>query len=185
MIFDDNSSLSDEVATDPPSHLRSLFQNEWLSVDLRQQNEQLQDCRAKACVHLLDIARQALQKLIPSKDDVSDLARSASEWFALLHTLLPWPCAVEYQQDMLQSYEDMHKADVDTISLASWLLTIASTAQQGPPVRGGPASQLRGYHILSTFSQSVSDTVESTILSHDRLICTVPGLGMTMHYLRL
>lgn len=182
---DNNSSMSDEVATDPPSHLRSLFQNDWLSVDLRQQNEQLQDHKAKTSARLLDMARRALQRLIPSQDDVSEFARSASGWLALLHTLLPQPLGVRSQQDMLEGYEEMHKPDVDAISLASWLLTIAITALQSPQVRGSSATKLKGYHRFSRFSRAVSDTVESTILSHDRLICTIPGLGMAMHFLRL
>lgn len=146
------------------------------------QNEQLQDRKAKAPVHVLDTARQALQKLIPSKGEVSHLARSASRWLGLLNTLLPQPFSVKSQQEMLESYDEMHKPDVDVISLASWLLTIAITTQQTPHEQDSAA---KGYQSLSNFPRAVCDIVESTIISDDRLICTIQGLGMALHFVRL
>lgn len=173
---DGNSSVSDEIVTaDPPSHLRSLFQNDWLSVDTRQQNEQLQDRKAKASVHLLDAARQALQKLIPQKDEVIEVARSASKWFGLIVALLPQPFAIKSELEMVELYDEMHKPDVDAIYLGSWLVTIAMAIQETP--------QENASHL--NFSRAVSDRVESTILSHDGLICTLPGLGMALNFCRL
>jgi hypothetical protein len=182
---DDNSSMSDVLATEPPSHMRSLFQNGWLSVDSDRQNEQLYDRRARASAHLLDTARHALQKLIPSKHEVSHIARSAPKWLDLLHTLLPQPFAVKSQQEILEYYEGMCKLDTDAISLATWLITIAITAQQIPQEHDSPSTQLDGRHKYSKFSRVVSEIVESTLISYDRLICTVEGLGMAMHFVRL
>jgi hypothetical protein len=171
---DDDSSVSDVIITaDPPSHLRSLFQNDWLSVDTRQQNEQLQDRKAKVSVHLLDAARHALQKLIPQKDEVIEVARSASKWLGLIVALLPQPFAIESGLEMVELYDEMHKPDADAICLGSWLLTIAIAIQEMPN-----ASHL-------SFSRAVSDRVESTILSHDGLICTLAGLGMALNFCRL
>ena len=99
--------------------MRSLFQNDWLSVDTDRQNEQLHDRKARASTHLLDTSRHALRKLIPSKHEVSHIARSASRWLDLLHTLLPQPFAVKSQQEILECYEEMCKPDTDTISLAT------------------------------------------------------------------
>ena len=173
---DGNSSVSDVIVTaDPPSHLRSLFHNDWLSVDTRQQNEQLQDRKAKASIHLLDAARQALQKLIPQKDEVIEVARSASKWLGLIVDLLPQPFAIKSGREMVELYEEMHKPDADAICLGSWLLTIAIAIQETPKEN---ASHLN-------FSRAVSDRVESTILSHDGLICTLPGLGMALNFCRL
>lgn len=173
---DDNSSVSDVIVTaDPPSHIRSLFQNDWLSVDNRQQNEQLQDRKAQASAHLLDAARQALQKLIPQKDEVIEVARSASKWLGLIDALLPQPFAIKSGREMVELYDEMHKPDADAIFLGSWLLTIAIAIQQTPK---------KNISLLN-FSRTVSDRVESTILSHDGLICTLPGLGMTLNFCRL
>jgi hypothetical protein len=173
---DDNSSVSDVIVTaDPPSHLCSLFQNDWLSVDTRQQNEQLQDRKARASIHLLGAARQALQELIPRKDKVIEVARSASKWLGLVDALLPQPFAIKSGREMVELYDEMHSPDADAISLGSWLLTIAIAIQETPKE---DASHLN-------FSRAVSDRVESTILSHDGLICTVPGLGMALNFCRL
>lgn len=173
---DGSSSASDVIVTaDTPSHLRSLFQNDWLSVDTRQQNEQLQDRKAKASVHLLDAARQALQKLIPPKDNVIEIARSAAKWLELMVDMLPQPFAIKSGREMVELYDEMHKPDADAICLGSWLLTIA-IAIHGMPNEN--ASHLK-------FSRIVSDTVESTILSHDGLICTLPCLGMALNFCRL
>jgi hypothetical protein len=180
---DDDSHVSDVLAADQPSHLRSLFQNNWLSVDTRRQDEQLENRKAKSSAHLQDHARQALQKLIPSKEEVSD--GSASKWLFLIHTLFPQPCAVKSQHEMLESYDDMHKSDVDVIKLASWLLTVTITAQQMQHDHDSPATQYQKRQKAALFSRAVSDTVESTILSHDRLVASVQGLGMAMHFLRL
>ena len=182
---DDNSSMSDVLATESPSHMRSLFQNDWLSVDTDRQNEQLHDRKARASAHLLDTARHALQKLIPSKYEVSHIARFASRWLDLFHTLLPQPFAVKSQQEILECYEEMCKPDTGAISLATWLITIAITAQQIPQEHGSPSTQLDGRQKYSRFSRVVSEVVESTLISYDRLICTVDGLGMAMHFVRL
>lgn len=182
---DDNSNISDVPATEPPSHMRSLFQNDWLSVGTDHQNEVLYGRRARASAPLLDTARNALQKLIPSQSEVSHITGSASRWLDLLHTLLPQPFAVKSQQEILECYEDMCKPDTDAISLATWLITIAITAQQIPQENERPFTELHGRHKYSKFCAVVSDIVESTLISNDRLICTVEGLGMAMHFVRL
>jgi hypothetical protein len=170
---DDNSSMSDVLATEPLSHMRSLFQNDWLSVDTDRQVAQLHDHKARACAHLLDTARHALQKLIPSKYEVSHIARFASRWLDLFHALLPQPLAVKSQPD------------TDAIGLATWLITIAITAQQIPQEHDSLSTQLDGRQRYLRFSQLVSEVVERTLISHDRLMCTVEGLGMAMHFVRL
>ncbi|KFY35056.1 hypothetical protein V494_06245 [Pseudogymnoascus sp. VKM F-4513 (FW-928)] len=179
MVDDDsdgNSSVSEVIVNaDPPSHLRSLFQNDWLSVDTREQNEQIQDRKAKASVHLLDAARQALQKLIPQKYEVIEVANSIYKWLELVVVLLPHPFSIKSGREMVGLYEEMLKPDADAISLGSWLLTIAISIQAMPK---SDASHL-------AFSRAVSDRVESTILSHDGLICTLPGLGMAINFCRL
>ncbi|MCJ1383499.1 hypothetical protein MMC17_006613 [Xylographa soralifera] len=165
--------------------MRSLFQNDWLSVDIDRPNEQLHDRKAMVSAHLLDTARHTLQKLIPSKYEVSHIARSASRWLDLLHTLLPQPFAVKSQQEILECYEEMCKPDTDAISLATWLITIAITAQQIPQEHGSPSTQLDSRQKYSRFSRLVSEIVESTLIAYDRLIFTVDGLGMAMHFVRL
>lgn len=181
---DDDLSVSDALATEP-SHLRSLFQNDWLSVDVHPHDEQLQGRKAKATGHILAVAKQALQKLIPSKEYVLDIPNSAFTWLIFLDTLFPHKLAAKSQQNILESYDDMRKPDVDAVSLALWLLAIAITAQQVPHEHGCPSTQLKKYERWIEFSHEVSDTVEWSILSHDRLVGTMQGLAVALHYFRL
>jgi hypothetical protein len=182
---DDDSSNSDVLTTNAPSHIRSLFQNDWLSVDTHPQGEELQDHKGKGCSQLLDTARHALQELIPSRDEVSSIASSASRWLILLHAVLPQPFAARSQEELLACYEEMRKPNVDPMILASWLLTIAITAQEIEQEHDSPAFQPKGTQRFSSFHRAVSEAVESTILCHDRLMSTVQGLGMAMHFFRL
>lgn len=181
----DDSSDVDVPAAEQPSHLRSLFQNEWLSVDTSRQTKQIQGRQAKMSANLLDVAKQAIQKLIPTKEEFFIIANSSSKWLGFLETLLPQPFAITSQRELLESYDKMCEPDVTAVDLAAWLLTLAITAEQEPQGRSGPISQSTKHRKSSDFSRTVSDTVERTILSHDRLVGTVQGLAMGLHFIRL
>ena len=182
---EEDSDASDVIATEQPSHLHSLFQNEWLSADTGRQDEQSQDRKAKAVTHLLDIARETLQKLIPSKEDVYSIAKTASTWLELVAAMLAQPFGLNSQQELIESYDDMLKPNVDTMTLAAWLLDLAVTVQQEPAMHGSPATSLKRFHRASDFCRAVAEAVETTLISHDRLLGTIQGLGMAMHFLRL
>lgn len=174
---DDDPSVSDIIE---PSHLRSLFQNDWFSVDTQPHHELLTVRKAKSTANLTDIARQTLQKLVPSKQDVSNIADSAFEWLDLLDTLYPQPLGVKSKQEMLETYEDMHTPDVDALRLATWLVALAVTVQQSPQEGSSPP-----YQKWLEFSRKVSHTIEKTILCHDPFLGTIQGLGIGLHFFRL
>jgi hypothetical protein len=182
---DEDSNSSDVIATEQPSHLRSLFQNDWLSADIAGQDEQSQGRRVKASAHLLDFARERLQRLVPSKTDALNMARTASKWLDLVNSVFPQPFGLNSQQELLDSYDSMLKPDVNPMTLAAWLLDLALTAQEEPQLHSSPATSLNRFHKVSDFCRAVSDTIEATLFSHDRLLGTVQGLGMAMHFLRL
>lgn len=183
---DDDSTVSDVLAAEQPSHLRALFHNDWLSVDTREQGEQLMNNRSKASAHLLGIARQALQKLIPTVEEVAQSARSGSKWLLLVQTLLPLPFALRSEEELLERYHLMHRADVDAVDLACWLIDVAVILQIGQDQSSSsPAITLQSSQPRSSFSRTVSDTVEAKIMSHHRLAGTIPGLGMAIRLLRL
>jgi hypothetical protein len=180
---DDDPSVSDIIE---PSHLRSLFQNDWLSVDAQPQHDSVQMHKARSIENLTDIARHALQELIPPKQEVWDLASSAFEWLHLLDTLYPQPLAVKSKQEMLETYEEMLAPDVDALKLASWLAALAVTVQQSPQEGGTPPSELgKCYQKWLHFSRKVSDTIDTSIISHDPLLGTIQGLGIGLHCFRL
>lgn len=70
--------------TDRPSHLRSLFQNDWLSFDSSQNANKAQ---GKISTQFSRVVRPRLQSLIPPKDEVIEIAGSSFDWLTLLHTL--------------------------------------------------------------------------------------------------
>ncbi|PYH79013.1 hypothetical protein BO82DRAFT_356810 [Aspergillus uvarum CBS 121591] len=183
--LDDESNTSDILATERPSHLQSLFQNNWLSLDSRQKDGQQQERKERPSSNLLNTAREALQKLIPPKHEVVEMYNSAFEWLKVLHAFLPQPFIAQSKADALGKYDRMIKPDVDTMALASWMLTLAITAQQTP--RDGPSTPEQSEKWLKQFelSQAISDAVESTIISHDRLLGTTTGLMLCMHWTRL
>lgn len=180
----DDDSISDALASEP-SHLRSLFQNDWLSADVHPQDEHAQERKAKATGHILVVAKQALQKLIPSRSSVSEIPESAFKWLIFLDTLFPDKLAARSRSEILESYDDMQRPDVDAVNLALWLLAVAITAQQVPDEDRSPSTQGKEYRRWVEFSHELSETVERFILSHDRLVGTVEGLGIALHYFRL
>lgn len=182
---DEESSASEFLVAEPGSHLRSLFQNDWLSVDTNRDEEQLQGRRGKSLAHLLEMARPRLQKLIPPKDEVCDISRVEYDWLAVMHLMLPQPFAVRSQSEVVDLYSEMCRPDVDVFSLASWLLTVAITAQQIPQGPMDPEDRYTRHQARVELSQNITNTVESAILSHDRLLGTVQGLGLAIHYIRL
>ncbi|KAL4801204.1 major facilitator superfamily domain-containing protein [Aspergillus unguis] len=179
------STTSEILIAEEPSHLRSLFQNDWLSVDTRQRNEQLQERRVKASAHLAESVRPALQKLIPSREQTADMLVCTYDWLQMIHFILPQPAVPNSKTEILDKYDEMCRPDVDVIALSSWLLTLAITAEQVPhgastpdPLSGNPQRRLG-------FARAVSDTIERAVLSHERLTGTLPGLGMCIHFIRL
>jgi hypothetical protein len=107
------------------------------------------------------------------------------DWLQMISTMLPQPSAPSSQQVLLERYDEMCQPEVDVVALASWLLTVAITAQQIPQENNNtPPTSLSSQRRLA-FSRAVSDTVESMVLSHDRLVGTIPGLGLGIHFVRL
>ncbi|KAL4894382.1 hypothetical protein BDV59DRAFT_207047 [Aspergillus ambiguus] len=182
------SSVSDLIDAEEPSHLRSLFQNHWLSVDTDPHDRQQQERLAKASVHLLEAARPELQKLIPSREEARDITTHAYDWLVLLELTFPQPFAAKSQRDIMDNYEKISQPNVDVIRMTTWLLEVAITAlqvSQGPNL---PESDRQNCGIVRrklAFSRSVSETVEAKILAHDRLVGTLEGLGMALHFVRL
>ncbi|KAJ5919478.1 hypothetical protein N7454_009313 [Penicillium verhagenii] len=182
---DDESNMSEILTTERPSHLQSLFQNDWLSLDSRQKTGQIQERRERASANLLDTAREALQSLIPPKSEVAKIYASAFEWLRILHALLPQPFVARSDDEALRSYDTMRKSNVDTMTLTSWMLTLAITARQTPQegilTPGQPAEYIKRLEL----ARAISDTVERTIICHDRLLSSISGVMICLHWIRL
>ncbi|KAE8167461.1 hypothetical protein BDV40DRAFT_252963 [Aspergillus tamarii] len=179
------SSGSDIPMAEKPSHLQSLFQNDWLSADPCQHEKQAEQRMDRIFAQLSIDVRPKLQNMIPPKDEVADIAGSAYDWLTVLHALFPQPLMLESPQELLNGYESMCSPNIDVIILASWLLTLALTAQQIHPGREGSDVYLRKCQRRFEFCQSIIHIVDDTLLCHDRLVGTIQGLGMALHFIRL
>ncbi|KAL2811945.1 major facilitator superfamily domain-containing protein [Aspergillus granulosus] len=177
---DGESTNSEGLIAEEPSHIRSLFQNDLITLE----HEDTLERRVKASAALRERVRPALQKLIPSKEETAEMLVVTYDWLQLIASMLPQPAAPDSQKALLEHYDEMCQPDVDVVALASWLMAVAITAQQVPQETNNTPPSLNSQKRLA-FSRTVADTVESLVLSHDRLVGTVPGLGLGLHFVRL
>ncbi|KAF5253254.1 hypothetical protein FANTH_1850 [Fusarium anthophilum] len=182
---DDESTNSEGLIAEELSDFRSLFHNDILSSDTGQQHEQISERRTKAMVTLCERVRLALQRLIPCKEETAEMLVVTFDWLQMLASLLPQPAAADSHHALLARYDDICRPDVDVVELASWLLTVAITAQQIPQESRDIKPQSLGSRRRLHFSRAVSDAIETLVLSNDRLVGNISGLGLGLHFVRL
>ncbi|KAF9892267.1 hypothetical protein FE257_002044 [Aspergillus nanangensis] len=180
-----NSSVSEQCVTGKPLHLRLLFQNDWLSVDSFLDGQGMLGHETTNTARLLIVARDSLQRLIPSRIEIHELAHAASDWLALLHSLLPLSSGPRCGEELISCYEEMHDPNVDAVRLASWLLTVAFILEQMPPDNASKESRVDEHHPQNWRSRAISDTVESKILVHDSLTGSIQALSTFILFIRL
>ena len=178
-------SVSDIVVAEEPSHLRSLFQNDWLSADVYRHDEQQQGRWEKASAHLLEAARPELQKLFPSKEEAKDIILHTHDWSSMLHLMLPQPFTAKSQQEMIDNYDALSQPGASIIRMTTWLLEVAITALQIPQGFENSGHGFRAIQKRLAYSRAVSETVEKKIMAHDRLLGSLEGLGISLHFARL
>lgn len=161
-----------------PSHNDFLFET-------NQQHEHILERRVKASASLRERVRPALQKLIPSKEETAEMLLVDYDWLQMMASILPQPTSPRSQYALLECYDEICQPDVDVVDLASWLLTVAITAQQIPQKSNYTELPSLSSSRRLTFARTVSNTVESLVLNHDRLVGTIPGLGLGIHFVRL
>lgn len=188
--FEDNSSggspsLSEQSIVEQPVHLRLLFENKSLSMIGLSESQTVQNLQTSNFAFLLASAKDSLQRLIPSMDEIYDLTNSASEWLITLHSFFPLPSGAKCQEEVTACYDDMHSPSVDTARLASWLLTVALIAEQLPPEPKSMETLNDDRRRQNRLSRAISDTVESKFLAHDTLMGSIQGLSISMQVIRL
>lgn len=129
--FDGDVGMLDNVEeVDRLSHLRSLFQNELLSVESHGYNKQNVMQFGSSSMQLIDTARPALHPLILPREEIGEIPRMGPGRLTIQGEMLPPTFGLECEPELFEKYDDTWKPDVDPIYLASWLLTLAITAQQ-------------------------------------------------------
>ncbi|KAF2753837.1 putative Zn(II)2Cys6 transcription factor [Pseudovirgaria hyperparasitica] len=180
---EDDTDSSENFPSARPEHLENLFKSDWMTS--KAIHGRVYEPKGKSHTHLIDAARNALQPLVPTKENLTSIASFSSKWIALQQALFPTGRIVKSQEEMLEKYDTMRSPDVDIYDLCQWLLAVALTAQQIPDDQGSPTTQARRYQSAAAFSRAVCDATLNTIFNQDSLLGTIEGLSVSMSYLRL
>lgn len=183
---EDVSERDDIVVQDDQHGMRGLFQNEWLETVTPKSPEARQvklvkDPEDPDLAH----AKLKLQALIPDREDVLVLAGHVTGWSKFVAAIFPSFSLPPNEEQIISSYDQMKSPSVDTWFLANWLLVLALCAQQVPQDSSSPSQLLQSMRKRYLFANTVADTAEATLLSHDRLLGTIKGLEISPSFLRV
>jgi hypothetical protein len=128
---EDDVDPTDIPDTDPPSHLRLLFDDFAVSFEEDKADERNRSANG-LYLRSIESARAKLQPLIPSKEEVTRLAGFASDWMTLYYALFPAFFAFRTGEQLTSNHERMHDHGQHPVMLAMYLLSLAITAQQVP-----------------------------------------------------
>ncbi|KAH7140224.1 hypothetical protein B0J13DRAFT_62527 [Dactylonectria estremocensis] len=179
------SDVPDIPDIEPPTYLNSLFNNSLLSSDSRDVGSVEESRVLKALARFSDIARAALQPLIPSKEDVAAIADHVTGWQEFVNIIIPVTSMTKTGPEILEEYDGMKRVTVDPIDLAAWLLSLAITVEQMPREVVSPSSASKWPANASSFSKAVAEAVERTIVSRDIFSGSFKGAETTLLLLRL
>ena len=174
--------LEDE---NPPAHLQLLFKD---IADIRQDDRHDRQAKqnrgpSKAPIESLHVARDRLQRILPTKEQVELIAPHASAWMSLYFALFPAANAICDGDQFTSKYDSISTTNVRPESVASYLLTTAITVLQLAPDRvysifdGGAGSP--------SFVDDVCTLVEVEIVSNNALASTLQGLETMLLLVRL
>ncbi len=178
----EHSNSGDVKDSRPPYHLRLLFEDFGMySTDIENGHAPTPpDTKFKQFVKT---AREKMQSLLPSREEIEQLVGFAPSWMALYHTLFPTFFTLRAGQHFVTDYDRMHDPDVDPIVLAMYILSVAITVQQICPELVAPAF-FHGQGVAS-FVAVVCQVVGQTVIANDALVGTVQGIETAMLYFRL
>ncbi|KAH7166440.1 hypothetical protein EDB81DRAFT_782277 [Dactylonectria macrodidyma] len=182
---DAESHISDVLDIEPPTYLNSLFNNNLLSFDSRGAGSIEESRVLKALARFSDIARAALQPLIPSKEDVAAIAEHTNGWQEFVNIVVPVKCISKVGAEILEEYDDMKRPTVDPVDLAAWLLSLAITVEQMPREAMSPTSASKWPANASSFSKAVAEAVDRTVVSREIFSSNFKGVQATLLLLRL
>jgi hypothetical protein len=173
-------------ASHQPTHLRQLFDNDLLGSQHRDDTtwDERDYQNARPAVEMyLTIARRQLQRLLPSREDVSAIAGFTFSWMSIYTAMFPRIRMQTTAEEMLAQYDELCSPNANPMSLANLLVSLALT------IRQIPADEVRtlapGLRNVSRFVDEVSETVDRTIASNDTLAATLDGIETSLLFTRL
>ena len=176
---DSDTDTSDLSPVNPPSHLLQLFDN-----GLLDSHESRPAILLPHASRLHNVQRSnSLREFMPSRRDMLTITAHATPWLSLHNAIFPMANVTKSSDDMLLRYDTLQDPDADPVAIAALLLCIAITVQQSPDQTAGRAAE--SIKDASAFVRDVSDTVERTIISDDALSASIPGIELTLLFIRL
>lgn len=173
-------------ASHQPSHLRQLFDNDLLNSrnpDASPWEPHSPQDAPPAGEMYLTIARRELQRLLPSREDVSAIAGFTFSWMSIYTAMFPRIRMQVTVEEMLAQYDELSSPNANPMSLANLLVTLALTIRQIPA--NDVKSLAPGLRNVSSFVDEVSETVDRTIASNDTLAATLDGIETSLLFTRL
>ena len=171
--------IQDVEAASPPSHLRLIFgglivgADAGLDTDVKQRLDAL-------LTRFNQEAKRELQQLIPSREEINHIADYAPGWMSMYYALFPACSDIRTRDQLMAAYNEMHDPQVRPVTLASFLLSTAITAQQVPY-----NLSIRGRKSCGKFVDDVSRVVERTVVANNAVAGTVGGLAVILLFIRL
>lgn len=164
-----------------PSYLNALFNNSILNSS----DSHPKSGSSSVSLQLSRTTRAALQSLIPDRESIISLAKTSSGWLSVLHDMFPIMTDIKSGVDIVARYEEVLQPTANPLTVASWLLVVAVTAQHsvGPhhqvKVRNRPPLTGPGY------SRLVADSVERIIITRDQAVTSIEGIAPMTLLVRL
>lgn len=174
------------AAAHQPTHLRQLFDNDLLDSqtpnDPEWQDHDYRNARP-AVEKYLNIARRELQRLLPSREDVSAIAGFTFPWMSIYVAMFPHIRMQTTAKEMLDQYDELCSPNANPMSLANLLISMALTIRQIPA--NDVRSLAPGLRNVARFVAEVSETIDRTIASNDTLAATLDGIETSLLFTRL
>lgn len=173
-------------AAHQPTHLRQLFNNGLLgsrNPDDAEWDERDYRNSRPAVEMYLTIARRQLQKLLPSREEVSAIAGFTFSWMSIYVAMFPSIRMQTTADEMLAQYDELRSPNANPMSLANLLISLALTIRQIPA--DDVRSLVPGLRNVSGFIDEVTETVDRTIASNDTLAATLDGIETSLLFTRL
>lgn len=126
-------------------------------------------------------ARSQLQRLVPSRQDVHNIAQSAGPWLQIYHALFPTSSSfILTFNDLTDKYDFIMSPDADPLALTSFLVSLALTVLQ---IRNTASeTPWKTIGLPSAFIRTVIDVVQATVFTNDELSATLEGIqSMILH----
>lgn len=164
-----------------PSYLNALFNNSILNSS----DSHPKSGSTSVSLQLSRTTRAALQSLVPDRETIISLAKTSSGWLSVLHDMFPIMTDIKSGVDIVARYEEVLQPTANPLTVASWLLVVAVTAQHsvGPhhQVKVRNRSPLTG----PGYSRLVADSVERIIITRDQAVTSIEGIAPMTLLVRL